>query len=209
LAANDFRNPLTELAALLNSNGADQDSNGIGVVLLLNEEAASVLAQAGPFQNLDHVRWFGNEIAARSEAVTSNADAAAFAATVAFSAPLFLLPADSARTDAVLQAVTQRLGTSPDPYALVAYDALWAIGLTANEVASPNDAAVLRFSLPEVVSFYNGASGVIALNAAGDRTTATYEIVQVSPTETGPAWTRAATFADGVLTPQASASDAP
>jgi branched-chain amino acid transport system substrate-binding protein len=199
LEANDYRVPLEALAALLADRRDEFNSNGVAVCLLAYEETTTILAQAATEEGLDAVHWLGSEMAAGSDALLANPAGADFAVQVRFTAPRILLPED-ARTNQVLADVGELLGRTPDPYALVAYDAFWALTLAVSQAQFPNDPAHLRFVLPQVLAVYNGASGLIALNDADDRTLIDYEFVQVTLIEESPGWQRVAMFTNDGLT---------
>lgn len=71
--------------------------------------------------------------------------------------------------------IRARTGTDPDPFGLAAYDATWVAALTLLSTGGTTDAAVLRTALTRIADSYDGVTGPVRLNLAGDRAEGNYD----------------------------------
>ena len=165
-------------------------------------EGVQIFKQAAADPSLSAVRWFGTDGFALNHDLLLDAEAADFAIAVEYSAPIFG-ENDSDRYAEISGEITQALGRTPDTFAVVAYDVMWSVALTINEAADASDVDFLKTALPQVVEFYNGASGRIFLNDAGDRTEGTYDFWTVSADEGDYHWRRTATYEHDEIIPAA------
>lgn len=109
--------------------------------------------------------------------LTGDAQAAAFAVTTKFIAPNFGLPTiphpDLATISAAIKSSTE---IEADAYALAAYDAVWVIAKTATAMPITNTSYDLTKKVFNVESSkYFGITGPVLLNAAGDRSTGSFD----------------------------------
>jgi branched-chain amino acid transport system substrate-binding protein len=168
---------LSALKSRLQTHIAAQGADKVSVYLASFDEGADIMAQAALDPIFASVKWYGGDGIVLSAALTSNAQASAFAAAVEFIAPNFGLPAtvhpDLARVSAAIQAKT---GLLPDAYALAAYDAVWVIARTVESTrTSGNDYTTVKNIFQTESAKYFGITGQTLLNAAGDRSSGVFD----------------------------------
>lgn len=167
-AASSYFLPLLENATLAMVNSgvpADQ----IGVVLLMYEQAITLLQEADNYQsyNFAALKWFGTDAIALSTALTDNATAASFARRANL---ICSISAEFANADyaAVKQEIQNVLGEPPSVYAVMYHDALLIV-CDAIERAGTQSSDMLRPKLRESIQAFDGASSPITLNPNDDR----------------------------------------
>jgi branched-chain amino acid transport system substrate-binding protein len=150
-------------------------------------EAAGVPALAG-------VRWYGSDGSVQSREILGNAEAARFAMRVGFPNSLLAQPTSN-KTQALTTRISQRIGSEPQMCALTMYDAVWLSALASVATGNSNDTQTLREALVRTASNYYGVSGWTALNAAGDRDVADYDLWAIVADANGaPIWQRVGLF---------------
>jgi branched-chain amino acid transport system substrate-binding protein len=177
----DFEPVVDALAtAVRNAPGDDK------VVYLAGfEEVADILGLARRTAGLESVPFFGGDGSAKSKAVLENTDAATFAAGggAGFPSPLptILDPSELA-------------GVEADALAYAAYDAL-LIAVKANAAAGPDaDGTALRSAFAAAAADFKGISGVITLDAAGDRAEMPFAFWNVCPKGSSFEWRESGTW---------------
>jgi branched-chain amino acid transport system substrate-binding protein len=198
---NDFSDELASLSTIVEEAVAEFGASQVAVYLVSYDEGVRVLEQAADDPVLASVRWYGSAGLAGNPLLVANEEASAFAAAARFTAPLPDIPG-SDRYDDVAGRIEEALGREPDPFSIMAYDALFVAATTIHQTNSPSDAAVIAGALDDVAAVYVPAGGPIELNAAGDRVGDEYEFWSVledddSDSDTGVAWTRTAVYRDG------------
>ncbi len=139
--------------------------------------------------DLSSVRWYGGDGVTQSQAILDDAGAAAFAASVSFTAPnAGLSESTRDRWQPIRDEIAQRVGFVPDALALSVYDAAWVSVLSAIEADGRQD--VLRESFVRNVQRYFGLTGPTALDAAGDRKIASFDLWTVHVILGAPQWVR-------------------
>jgi len=198
-ARNDFRDELAELGAIVGPAVADFGSDKVAVFLASYGEGVEVLAQAAGDPVLSTVDWFAADGLALNPDLLLDTQAAEFASTTGLTASAF--GSTSPERFAEIQSrIEQRLGQTPHMHAIIAYDIMWSIALTINEAADPYDVDFMKTALPQVADFYNGASGRIFLNEAGDRTEGNYGFWAIFEEEAGFTWRWIALYEDSAIT---------
>jgi branched-chain amino acid transport system substrate-binding protein len=159
----------------------------IGVELIGFDETANILEQANNYDVLKKVKWYGSDGSALSQAVLQSPGAAEFAAMVNWKNTITFSISD--KTARVYCTLKKKLGYSPDPYSLIAYDAVWAMALAIEKAGGPDATpdAVAK-AIPEVLKNYVGVSGKIVLNEYGDRAGSDYGIFTVVKTDDKYEW---------------------
>jgi branched-chain amino acid transport system substrate-binding protein len=174
---NGFDNYLGTLKVKLQNYINSQGASKVAVYLASFDECVDLFKQASSDPIFSSVQWYGGDGVVLSTALTSNAQAAAFAATTKFIAPNFGLPA-LAHPD--LSAIASKIkidtGIEPDAYALAAYDAVWVIAKTVTAIPITNTSYDLTKNVFNIESSkYFGITGPLLLNAAGDRSTGSFD----------------------------------
>ncbi len=169
----------------------------IGVYLASFDEAVQLFEQAYGDPTLSSVQWFGGDGFIKNQALLSNTNAASFAFTTSFFSPEFGLPESASDVWAPLkESVLNRCGYEADAFTLATYDALWIMAKMIEVNNGPIANATSRYSeFESIAQGYNGATGNVQLNNAGDRsngafdywglqyTNSNYEWIQVGQSE--------------------------
>jgi len=171
----------SDIQALLNE-GVKPDE--IGVELVSFEEAAKILDTASAYSVLKQVKWYGSDGTALSQAVVQDNIAAAFASEVHWKNTITFSITN--KTGEVFCTLKNEIGYTPDPYSLIAYDAVWVMGLAIEKAggpqATPDKVAQM---IPEVLNTYEGVTGKIVINEYGDRAGSDYGVFEVVKTPSG------------------------
>lgn len=159
----------------------------IGVDILSFEEAANILELASKYEVLKQVKWYGSDGSVLSQVVIQSPDAAAFAAAVKW--PNTVTFSLTNKTGELFCRIKQRIGYSPDPYSLIAYDSVWVLALAIERAGGPNASVdAVAQAIPEVLKDYVGVSGKIVINEYGDRAASDYGVFDVVKTQSGYEW---------------------
>jgi branched-chain amino acid transport system substrate-binding protein len=168
---------LTTVKSKLQTYIAAQGAEKVAVYLASFDECVSIFNEASTDPIFSSVQWYGGDGVVLSPALTGDAQAAAFAVTTKFIAPNFGLPTiphpDLATISAAIKSAT---GIEADAYALAAYDAVWVIAKTATAMPITNTSYDLTKKVFNIESSkYFGITGPVLLNAAGDRSTGSFD----------------------------------
>jgi branched-chain amino acid transport system substrate-binding protein len=170
----NFSAELAALAARVEQTSAAYGTESVAVALIgFDNDAVSVASQASAYPALATVRWYGSDVIAHSQLLMRNAEAARFAAMVRLRNPLFAEGAERYRS--IRSRIEERLGVTPNVYALTTYDAGWLAAYTYLTTGRTKDIAALKVALQQTAESYYGATGWLGLNAAGDRRSANYD----------------------------------
>ena len=155
-----------------------------------SDEVADYLSAAADEAELANRTFYGGHGSAKSEAILNEPAAAEMAATSGgFPSPLLTVPAD-ARRDArrTIKRIQRKSGEEPDAFSLAAYDAL-DLAVEALEAAGPDpSAAALRLTFTAAADGYDGVTGEIELNDAGDRASGAFAFWAVCRAGRGYEW---------------------
>jgi branched-chain amino acid transport system substrate-binding protein len=174
---NGFDNYLGTLKVKLQNYINSQGASKVAVYLASFDECVDLFKQASSDPIFSSVQWYGGDGVVLSTALTSDAKAAAFAAVTKFIAPNFGLPA-LAHPDlsAITATIKSETGIESDAYALAAYDAVWVIAKTVTTMPITNASYDLTKKVFNIESSkYFGITGPLLLNAAGDRSTGSFD----------------------------------
>ena len=174
---NGFDNYLGTLKVKLQNYINSQGASKVAVYLASFDECVALFKQASSDPIFSSVQWYGGDGVVLSAALTADAQAAAFAVTTKFIAPNFGLPSiqhpDLATISGAIKSAT---GIEADAYALAAYDAVWVIAKTATAMPITNTSYDLTKKVFNIESSkYFGITGPVLLNAAGDRSTGSFD----------------------------------
>ncbi|PYI83212.1 MAG: hypothetical protein DMF09_12425 [Verrucomicrobia bacterium] len=193
----------------LQDDGAQAST--IAIYLAAFDEVVDVFhsAQSNPDSNATTLRsprhWYGSDGVALSAALTGDATAAAFAASVDYPNPIFGLP-DSLKSkwQPISDEIEARTGIKPDAFALSTYDALFVIQRALEDVRAGRSRK--GFNLKNFDAFkaafvseadaYSGITGSLALNSAGDRANGDFDFWAVR----NDTWVRIGTYNNGQIT---------
>ena len=163
----------TTLQQKINADGADK----VGIYLASFDECVALFKQADNDLIFSSVNWYGGDGVVLSNALVSDEQAAAFAGKTFFFAPNFGLPLiPHPDLSSIASAIKSKTGIEPDAYALAAYDALWVIAKSISTApASINDINKAKMILKSEASRHFGITGPVQLNAAGDRSSGSFD----------------------------------
>ena len=158
--------------------------NPLGVYIISYDEITPIMIQAQLFDNLGKVRWYGSDSVAENHHLTKNIDSASFATQTGFINPLFSVGMDNQTA----HDFEDESGGDGDgdhsgsmTYAATAYDSFWIASksLEKNSTMDRNigDLTFKDFNeiLKETAESYDGITGEIDLNLAGDRISENYD----------------------------------
>ncbi|MFZ0915709.1 MAG: ABC transporter substrate-binding protein [Candidatus Udaeobacter sp.] len=198
----DFSAAIASVASQVENLIADgRDPSTVAVYLAAFDEVVDVFHSAQGNTTLSNTAWYGSDGVALSGALTADSSAAAFAASVDYPNPIFGLP-EALRNEwePVANAIQARTGIAPDAFALSAYDGLFVVQRALNDVKQRNQnfdnfkAAFVRNA-----DHYQGVTGSMALDAAGDRLNGDFDFWAVRLEDGTYIWVRVAAYSNGVI----------
>ncbi|MFM7015066.1 MAG: ABC transporter substrate-binding protein [Bacteroidota bacterium] len=173
----DYTSLLNDIKTRITSLSATYGDTAVGVYLASFDEAVDIFNQANGDSILQSVNWYGGDGFIKSNAILSSSSACDFAIATHYYAPEFGLPMSAqSKWQPLTSAILSRCGQQPDAYAIAAYDAMWVLARTveANN-GIPADFANLRNSFVAQTAQFSGATGMITLNANGDRSNGSFD----------------------------------
>jgi ABC-type branched-subunit amino acid transport system substrate-binding protein len=153
--------------------------NAVGVYVISYDEITPILIQSPLYEILEKVRWYGSDSIAQNHHITKNVDSAGFAMKTNFSNPLYSISSETAHAlEEELEKKLHEVGSIT--YPAIAYDSYWIAALSLDNNSTINsDKENLTKSFKELVvetaESFEGMSGQINLNAAGDRIGGNYD----------------------------------
>lgn len=172
-AWNDFDavvNQIVAATAQASAGGAEQ----VAIFIAGFDEVANLLAACSTYGTLNNYSFYGSDGTSQNSQITSNARPAYFAAGAgSFPGPFLSVPANQVER---AQQLTDAIGgTFPNGFAFNGYD---AVLIMANAYLSDpqftSGGTATRQAFAKAAQGYQGVTGVIQLNNAGDRITADY-----------------------------------
>ena len=154
--------------------------SAVGVYVISYDEITPILIQSPLYEILEKVRWYGSDSIAQNHHITKNVDSAGFAMKTNFSNPLYSISSETAHAlEEELEKKLHEVGSIT--YPAIAYDSYWIAALSLDNNSTINsDKENLTKSLKELVvetaQSFEGMSGQINLNAAGDRIGGNYDM---------------------------------
>ena len=199
----DFSQATTEIAAQINDLiSQNTNPSTIAVYLAAFDEVVDIFNAAHSLgAPLSTTKWYGSDGVALSAALIGDATAAAFAASVDYPNPIFGLP-DSLQSEwqPISDAIEARTGIKPDAFALSTYDGLFVIQRAQEDVGDLKNFAAFKAAFVSEADAYQGITGSLALNSAGDRANGDFDFWAVRLENGSYAWVRTGTYSGGVLT---------
>lgn len=180
---------LKKLSHILDNATHKFDPHEVGIYLVSFDEVTPILIQSNEHQTLQQVKWYGSDASAQNMQIIRNHDAAHFAEIINFSNPLFQVNLSNTKAEVLEKEIEKKLhGSSPLTYPIIAYDTFWVTALSlekiSNNMTSDINIDIDIESFKKIINAtaadYDGVSGNIILNAAGDRIDANYDIWSVA-----------------------------
>jgi ABC-type branched-subunit amino acid transport system substrate-binding protein len=153
----------------------------VAVYAISFDEITPILIQSPLYEILEKVRWYGSDSIAQNHHVIKNIDSATFATKTNFSNPLYSLSSETEKSHALEEELERKLHeVGSITYPAIAYDSYWiaALSLDKNSTINTDEG---NFTKPfkelvvETVESFEGMSGHIKLNKAGDRVGGIYD----------------------------------
>ncbi len=170
------------------------DVNSVGVHLMVFEEVVPIFIQAQNDTVLSSVKWYGSDGTAMDKELVNNARAAQFAVRTGFPNSLYGEEEETEKDERVKRQIQEKIGRTPDAYAVAAYDALWVVTQAYIATGGTNDPNALKKALTQTAESYFGATGWISLNEAGDREFFDYDFWAVREDNGAFLWERVARY---------------
>jgi len=173
----DFSTSLTAVRNEIQNLNATYPLSAIGVYLASFDEAVALFNQAATDPILASVHWYGGDGFIRNEALLADPLASQFAVNTQFFSPEFGLPSSTESIwSPLLTDVYARSGVVGDAYTLTAYDAMKVVAkLIENNAGIPTSSSTFKTEFFNLSNSHSGATGVISLNAAGDRANGSFD----------------------------------
>jgi branched-chain amino acid transport system substrate-binding protein len=173
---------LEKLNAIVSDAVKKYGANSVGVYAISFDEITPILIQSPLYEVLGKVRWYGSDSIAQNHQITKNVDSALFAMKVNLSNPLYSIDSESKKFHDLKEVLEKQLHeVSSITYPALAYDSYWiaALSLDKNNTTFNNSNENLTKSFKEIVvetaESFDGISGKIQLNEAGDRIGGNYD----------------------------------
>jgi branched-chain amino acid transport system substrate-binding protein len=190
-AATDFAAPVSSLDILAGDAVRTYGAGRVGIYIIGFDETAPILNEASGRQNLSQIRWFGCDGNTGVSALTGLTPAARFAARVNLTGTVWGIahgnPLDGPQTR-----IRERLGFQPSSGPVALYDALWVVKDISEEIPAGAGQAQIEAALVRHMNTYDGESRSLKPNEAGDRSLASYDIMQVFSGSAGSGWQKIA-----------------
>src|SRR6266496_5568493 len=179
----------TQIAGLI---GGGTNPSTIAVYLAAFDEVVGIFNAAHSLgAPLSTTKWYGSDGVALSAALTGDATAAAFAASVDYSNPNFgLLDSRQSEWQPIADEIEVRTGIKPDAFALSTYDGLFVIQRALEDVGDLKNFAAFKAAFVSEADAYQGITGSLALNSAGDRANGDFDFWAVRLENGSYAWVR-------------------
>ena len=173
---------LEKLNAIVSDAVKKYGANSVGVYVISVDEITPILIQSTLYEDLGKVRWYGSDKIAQNHQITKNVDSASFAMKVNLSNPLYSIDSESKKFHDLKEVLEKQLHeVSSITYPALAYDSYWIASLsldknsTLNHDNNENLTKSFKEILVETAESFDGISGKIKLNEAGDRIGGNYD----------------------------------
>jgi branched-chain amino acid transport system substrate-binding protein len=179
---------LKKLSNILENTIHQFNAQEVGIYLVSFDEVTPILIQSNEHPILQKVKWYGSDASAQNLQIIRNHDAAHFAEMINFSNPLFQVNLNNSKAETLGAEIEKKLhGSYSLTYPILAYDTYWVTGLSLEKIIDNRTIDIDVESLKKIISGtaadYDGISGKIILNDAGDRINANYDIWSVVKSE--------------------------
>ena len=177
---------LEKLSAVVSDAVKKYGANSVGVYVISFDEITPILIQSPLYEVLGKVRWYGSDSIAQNHHITKNVDSALFAMKTNLSNPLYAIDSESEKSHDLQEVLEKKLHeVSSITYPALAYDSYWiaSLSLDNNSTFNHGDENLTK-SFKEIVvetaESFDGISGKIRLNEAGDRIGGNYDFWTVA-----------------------------
>jgi ABC-type branched-subunit amino acid transport system substrate-binding protein len=172
---------LEKLSVIVSDAVRKYGVNSVAVYVISFDEITPILIQSPLYEILEKVRWYGSDSIAQNHHIIKNVDSAIFAMKTNFSNPLYSISSETEKSHALEEELEKKLHeVGSITYPAIAYDSYWiaALSLDKNSTFSSNKENLTKSFkelVAENVESFEGMSGQIKLNKAGDRIGGNYD----------------------------------
>ena len=172
---------LEKLSVIVSDAVRKYGVNSVAVYVISFDEITPILIQSPLYEILEKVRWYGSDSIAQNHHIIKNVDSAIFAMKTNFSNPLYSISSETEKSHALEEELEKKLHeVGSITYPAIAYDSYWIAALSLDKNSTVNsDKENLTKSFKELVvetaESFEGISGQIKLNKAGDRIGGNYD----------------------------------
>jgi branched-chain amino acid transport system substrate-binding protein len=172
---------LEKLNAIVSDAVKKYGADSVAVYVISFDEITPILIQSTLYEDLGKVRWYGADKIAQNHQITKNVDSALFAMKVNLSNPLYSIDTESKKSHDLKEVLEKQLHeVSSITYPALTYDSYWIASLSLDNNSTFNHGNEnLTKSFKEIVvetaESFDGISGKIQLNEAGDRIGGNYD----------------------------------
>ena len=155
--------------------------HSVGVYIISYDEITPILIQAPLYGMLEKVRWYGSDSIAQNHHITKNIDSAMFAMNTNFTNPLYSISNETEESHALEKELEKKLHEAGSiTYPAIAYDSYWIAAQSLDKNSTiisdkENFSKSFKELVVETAESFEGMSGRIKLNAAGDRIGGNYD----------------------------------
>ncbi|MDP8941366.1 MAG: ABC transporter substrate-binding protein [Thermoproteota archaeon] len=177
---------LEKLSAIVSDAVKKYGANSVGVYAISFDEITPILIQSTLYEILGKVRWYGSDKIAQNHHITKNVDSALFAMKTNFSNPLYSIDSESKKFHDLKEVLEKQLHeVSSITYPALAYDSYWVAALSLDNNSTfnhgdENSTKSFKEIVVETAESFDGISGKIRLNEAGDRIGGNYDFWTVA-----------------------------
>ncbi len=185
-----YMETLDEISIKLENELTTTDSDKIALQITTFDEGITIMetANENDYPFLKRIKWYGSEGITLNRYMLESNEAVQLAREINFSSPMFEV-VESAAYNELQSRLSNELGYEAGAFAILAYDALRAAAITLADIGEDVPIETLRSALFTTLNGYEGVTGTINLNAAGDRSEGTYTFWQISESGT-PEWVK-------------------
>jgi branched-chain amino acid transport system substrate-binding protein len=173
----DFSTVLAEVKNQILNYQATFNINQIAVLTTSFDETISLFNQASSDNVLSSVQWYGGIGFFKNSNLLNDPLASQFAVNTQFYSPGFSLPSSQQNLwQPILNSIYGTTGVQGDALTLCAYDVMKSFGnLVESYGGLPSNANDLQSWFYTASNLYSGSTGVIELDANGDRANGTFD----------------------------------
>jgi branched-chain amino acid transport system substrate-binding protein len=172
---------LEKLSGIVSDAVRKYGVHSVGVYIISYDEITPILIQAPLYGMLEKVRWYGSDSIAQNHHITKNVDSAMFAMKTNFTNPLYSISNETEESHALEKELEKKLHeVGSITYPAIAYDSYWISALSLDKNSTiisdkENISKSFKELVVETAESFEGMSGQIKLNAAGDRIGGNYD----------------------------------
>ena len=172
---------LEKLSGIVSDAVRKYGVHSVGVYIISYDEITPILIQAPLYGMLEKVRWYGSDSIAQNHHITKNVDSAMFAMKTNFTNPLYSISNETEESHALEKELEKKLHeVGSITYPAIAYDSYWIAALSLDKNSTiisdkENFSKSFKELVVETAESFEGMSGQIKLNAAGDRIGGNYD----------------------------------